>query len=257
MSDSALNGARAARAGVDAAQLAAAGLNGPQGILEGRFGFANMMGGHADWGAVENGLGRAFRFLDTSLKPYPTCRFTHGPIAALLALKRDHRVDAGQVEGIEITTFRQSIEVSDHPVVRSRSDAILSHQHAAAWALARGAPTLSALEETAYRADDVAALRARVTVTHDPALDALYPARWPHRIVVRLTSGRSLNAETMFPPGGPDAPLDESVVISKLHELAHPVLGPRATGELMEAVDNLDCADNLQQLSGALAGTGG
>lgn len=248
IANSALNGARAARLGVEAAQLAMAGLTGPHEILEGRFGFFRMLAGSGDQRAIEHGLGTQYRFAETSLKPYPTCRFTHGPIAALLALARAHDIRAAEVESIEIATFRQSIEVSDHPEIRSRSDAILSHQYAAALALTRDRITLVDLDESARSREDVRALCSRVRVVHDPKLEEQYPAYWPHRVTVHRAGNRTLRTESAFPPGGPQAPLTEEAVAAKFESLVVPVLGAKAAHQVRAAVAALESAPEVKAL---------
>lgn len=246
MANSALNGARAARTGLEAAQLACAGLAGPEKILEGRFGFFQMMDGRGDEAAISAALGEKYRFLETSLKPYPTCRFTHGPIAALRSLG----LRASDVESIELAAFRQSVEVSDRPQIRTRSEAILSHQYALALALTRERIALDDLDETARTNPDLRALSSRVRVVHDPRLDEQYPARWPHRLTVRCKGGRTLRAESEFPPGGPQEPLAEDAVIAKFHALADPVLGLDSATRLRAAVWALESAPDVKGLTG-------
>ncbi len=253
MANSALNGARAARLGVEAAQLALAGLTGPQEILEGRFGLFRMMVGSGDHRAIEHALSTEYRFAETSLKPYPTCRFTHGPIAALRALTRAHDIRAADVESIEIATFRQSIEVSDRPQIRTRSDAILSHQYALALALTRDRITLDDLDESARSREDVRALCARVRVVHDPKLDQQYPARWPHRLTVYCTRNRTFRTESTFPPGGPQAPLTDEAVAVKFESLAVPVLGAKAAHQVRVAVAALESEPDVKALVRRLA----
>src|SRR2546423_7458801 len=215
MTGSALNGARAARLGIEAAELARAGLTGPQEILEGRFGLFHMMAGSGDRQAIERDLGTHYRFMETSLKPYPTCRFTHGPIAALRALVRADGLSPADIESIEIATFRQSVEVSDRPDIRTRFDAIFSHQYSLALALTRDCLTLDDLDASARDQPDLLAISARVRVVHDPRLDPDYPARWPHRLTIHCTGHRTFQVESTFPPGGPQDPLSSGTVAAK------------------------------------------
>jgi 2-methylcitrate dehydratase PrpD len=250
MANSALNGARAARAGVEAAQLARAGLAGPEQILEGRFGFFRMLAGSGEHQVITRGLGTHYRFLETSLKPYPTCRFTHGPIAALHALARAEGLRAADIESIELATFRQSVEVSDRPKIRTRSEAILSHQYALALALTRERITLGDLDEAVRTHADLHALSARVRVVHDPRLDAQYPACWPHRLSVSSKRHGILRAESDFPPGGPQDPLGEEAVVAKFHALADPVLGSSLAAQVRTALWALESAPDVKGLTG-------
>jgi 2-methylcitrate dehydratase PrpD len=157
------------------------------------------------------------------------------------------------VESIEIATFRQSIEVSDRPQIRTRSDAVLSHQYAVALALTRDRITLDDLDESARGREDVRALCSRVRVIHDPKLEEQYPACWPHRLTVHCAGNRTFCAESTFPPGGPQAPLSEEAVAVKFESLAVPVLGAKAAHQVREAVAVLESALDLKALVRLLA----
>jgi 2-methylcitrate dehydratase PrpD len=235
MLDSAMNGARGAEAGVAAAALADAGATGPHRVLDGPFGVLNVMRGTSAE-ALTAGLGERWEFAGTKAKPYASCRFTHGPVAALRAAELDPR----DVSSVEIAAFRESVEVSDRPRPRDRTEAILSHQLAAALALL-GRPIVPA----DLARNDAAAwtLAERVRVRHDPALDALYPERWPHRIAVTLRDGRTLRLESDAPPAA-----DAAQIRAKFIALATPVLGASRTEEVIEAVDGLERLPTVQPL---------
>ncbi len=235
MLDSALNGARGAELGVAAAEMAAGGASGPRGVLDGRWGLLRVMAGGTP-GALTAGLGQRWEFAATSLKPYASCRFTHGPVAAMLAAKLDHR----HVEAVEIATCRASVDVSDRPNPQTRTEAILSHQLAAALALQGRSilpRDLDAIDETTRD------LAARVRVRHDPGLDSLYPRRWPHRITVSLRDGRQVKVESDFPPVADSAQARE-----KFLALASPVLGPTRAGDVVAVVERMETLPDLAAL---------
>jgi 2-methylcitrate dehydratase PrpD len=235
MIDTAFNGARAAEAGVAAAAFAAAGQSGPVGILDGRWGVLNVMQG-GEPARLTDALGKRWEFEDTHAKPYASCRFTHGPVAALRAAK----LDPDDVDVIEIATFRTSFEVSDRPRPRDRIEAILSHQLAAALAILGRPIVPSELQSPDAR---VRALAARVHVRHDPALDALHPQRWPHRIVVSLRSGERVTLESDHPPAA-----DVAQIRAKFRTLAIPAFGASSTDAIVAIVDDLERTADVQPL---------
>jgi 2-methylcitrate dehydratase PrpD len=235
MIDTALNGARGAEAGVAAAAFAAAGQSGPGGILDGRWGVLNVTQGDSASGVTDD-LGRRWEFANTRAKPYASCRFTHGPLAALQAAK----LDPGGIEAIEIATFRTSFEVSNRPKPRDRTEAILSHQLAAALAIL-GRQIVP--DELQAPDEQVRALADLVRVRHDPALDALYPAKWPHRIAVWLRNGERVELVSDQPPSA-----DSAQIRAKFHTLAAPVFGVSRTGAIVAAVDELPRTADVQSL---------
>ena len=138
MADTAFDGARAAQSGVMVAQLAMAGLPGTKGILDGPLGYCRVMSPECDVERLDRDLSTRYEFLDTSIKPFPSCRCTHTPVGELLELRARHGIEGSAIEHVTIATFGHSIEVSHRPEVRSKFDAILSHQYCAALALAKG-----------------------------------------------------------------------------------------------------------------------
>jgi len=248
MADTSLDGARAAQTGVIAADLRAHGLAGPHAILDGRWGFCRVMAPHADLDRLDAGLGGAYEFAATALKPFPTCRFTHGPAEVLLRLRAEARIDGPAVEAVTIATFKQSIEVADKPTVRSRFDAILSHQWTAALALGRGRVGLTDLDAASLADPALQALAARVRVVPDESLEQ-YPGRWPHRVTVVLRDGRRLAARSDYPPGGADHPLSPDAVEAKFRSLAAPVLGAAGAERLLASVRELDTVPDVRSLA--------
>jgi len=236
MLDTALNGARGAELGVTAAAFAAVGAAGPRGVLDGRWGVLNVMsGGSAAPLTAE--LGTRWQFADTKVKPYASCRFTHGPVAALRAA----RLDPQRIASVEIVTFRASVEVSDRPRPRDRMEAILSHQLAAALALLD-----RPIVPDEFDAPDaiVRALAERVRVRHDSALDAAYPARWPHRIIVSMENGERLTLDSDQPPAA-----DRAQIRVKFRALAVPVLGGSNADAIIGVVDDLERLPDVQPLA--------
>ena len=235
MLDTALNGARGAELGVAAAAFAASGAAGPRGVLDGRWGLLKVMSGGSA-AALTARLGERWEFADTKIKPFASCRFTHGPVAALRAA----RLDPQRIVSVEIATFRASVEVSDRPRPRDRMEAILSHQLAAALALLDKAIVPNALE-----APDavVRALAERVRVRHDPALDAAYPARWPHRIIVSMQDGERVLLESDQPPAA-----DGAQIRAKFRALATPVIGIANADAVVGVVNELERLPDVQPL---------
>jgi len=239
MVDTSLNGARAAQTGVASVELQRAGLAGPRGILDGPWGIGRVMSTEPDYQRLERGLGSSYEFSATALKPYPSCRFTHGPIEVLLDLRRREGFGAGDVAAIEIATFRESISVSDQPEIRSRLEAILSHQYNAALALIEGRITLESFDEDKRSGVELLALAKRVCVVFDPALQEAYPAKWVHRVIVTLNDGRRFDLRSDHPPGGADSPLAWEQVVEKFGALAVPRLGEDAARRTVALVADL------------------
>ncbi|MGH7329087.1 MAG: MmgE/PrpD family protein, partial [Polyangiaceae bacterium] len=252
MSDSALHAARAAQSGVTAVALQRAGLRGPHGVIDGTWGLLRTMSHDSRPEEIAHALGSRYAFAATSLKPYPSCRFTHGPIDELLALRSRYRLEPQSIESIEIATFRESIDVADRPKIGSPSEAIMSHQYAAARALLDGTVTLEDFAVARIEERPVRALAERVQVVYDSSLQTAYPAAWPHRVTVRCTDGRRLVAESLHPPGSSEVPLDDERVRRKFAELVDPVLGAERRKNVAQLVERLEEVERVSELACAL-----
>lgn len=216
---SALNGARAAATGVQSALFAAAGIDAPAGQLDGKWGFLRLFGSASPLATGD--LGAVWGIRRLGLKPYPTCRFTHGPIEVLEGLRIRHGLVAEHVDGVEIRTFAQSASVADRPHWRGREEAILSHQFALAATLIEGPPELATLDRLA-RDGNVADLAGRIRVIVDPVLADHEPDAWPHDVSVTLRDGRVLHGFSAAPPGVGDSPAGRL----KAESLIRDALGP-------------------------------
>lgn len=97
------NYAGAAFAGVLAARLAQQGYTADQSCLDTDPGFTQAQGSvSADHELLVSELGQKWWILETSLKYYPSCRYTHGPIDMLRRLMHEKRLKAEDIERIEV-----------------------------------------------------------------------------------------------------------------------------------------------------------
>jgi 2-methylcitrate dehydratase PrpD len=247
----------AAAAGILAAQLAARGFRGPHQALEGRFGFYRVYLHEVDLTPVLRDLGRRFEVERTSLKPFPTCRFTHAPAAALQDILRRHRVAPRDIEQIEArVTGAAFAEVCEPLETKSQPQSRVYAQFSLPYALAciahHGTVTLADLAEDAVRRPELLALAARVRCLADPALDG----RWGERIgeaEVRVwrRDGSTVGAHAL-PPGGPDRPLAPAERLAKVRDCAAWGASGVSADALIAAVEALPRAPDLAALSACL-----
>jgi 2-methylcitrate dehydratase PrpD len=244
MFDSALHGARAAQSGVMLAQIRAHGAGGPPGILDGPMGFCTVMSPSSDPARLDADLGTRFEFGQMTIKPYPTCRFAHGPTEAALTLRRDHDIDAGQVASVELAAFRQSMEVCDRPALHSALDATFSHQYSIALALVHGTISLDMIRDPQTAGALVHQLLPRVKVVHDDELEQDFPRCWPHRLTVVMHDGRRFSTRSDYPPGRL-SPVPSPSVDAKFIQNAAPYLGEQRAQHAVEALRTIATASDV------------
>jgi 2-methylcitrate dehydratase PrpD len=245
---------KAARDGIAAADLAAAGLTGPTTVLEGTDGYFAAYAGQVGeaWfpERVRDGLGERWVLLDTYVKPYPCCRHVHGAIDGALALRREHGIDPAEIVAVRVETFAIAARHAGTDL-DTVLQAQLSLPYTVAVALAHGAVTLTDFEAAARSDAAVRALMDRVVVTVDPEADAAYPtAGRPARTIVELTGGRVVNTWVQHPYGEPANPLSDDALEDKVRGLCEPVIGDLSTAALIAAVrrfDNLGFLDDVDR----------
>jgi 2-methylcitrate dehydratase PrpD len=86
-----LHAGLAARAGLEAAELALLGVTAREDSLEAEMGLADLYGAKRPAALPPLGAPFALEKPGLELKPYPSCRFTHRAIDTVLALREKHR----------------------------------------------------------------------------------------------------------------------------------------------------------------------
>jgi 2-methylcitrate dehydratase PrpD len=211
-----LHTARAAEAGLLAAQLAREGFAGPIFILEGPQGFFAATCPGADPEAVFDARAD-WAILDVSIKPWPACRHAHAAIDAALMLRSKISTDA--IAAIEVTSYPAAVDFCDKPDPKTVIEAKFSFQHAVAVTLRDGPPVLAAFEPAAIARPDLAALRALTKVKAGEPYASAYPGRFGAEVRVRLEDGTEHVAAAPDAWGDPENPVSEADVIAKARDL--------------------------------------
>lgn len=200
----------AARAGLQAALFARAGIAGPASPLEGRFGFLAVMAPDAAAGRITEGLGLTWEALRNAPKAYPVGVVLHPVVDACLMLAASAGFDPSRLE---------SLEIIGHPLLRLRTnrpapanlrEAPVSAQHVAAMALLRGQVSPAELTATALADPAGLALRGRIFLSEQPEM-AVESAR----LVARDTAGRQWDIHVPMGRGLPDRPLTDAELEAK------------------------------------------
>lgn len=214
-----LQPALAARAGVQAALLANAGVTAPSQAFEGRFGLWTLYF-PGDRTLVLDALGERFVMLRTGLKKYPVCACSHAAMDALRTAMREGNASAGDVERVEavISPFMARLVGGPfRPEANPQVTAQFSLQYALASIALRDRLGVAELARDAVRDPRIADLVARVTVIVDESnANELAPAT----VRVRLRTGTVLSRTVERMPGGAAAPLSDADTRAKFTECA-------------------------------------
>ena len=92
-----------AQGGVSAALLAEVGYTSPAEILDGRAGFWRMRGREeCDFDFMVSKLGQRWWVMETSLKPWPCCRFIHHSLTAFTKIIDEYDIKAEEIEKVVV-----------------------------------------------------------------------------------------------------------------------------------------------------------
>ncbi|WP_254546745.1 MmgE/PrpD family protein [Halomarina pelagica] len=246
----------AARRGVTAAALAAAGFRGAARPVEGDHGFLAGYTDDPDYAAFER-LGVDHAVTETALKPYPCCRYMHAAIDALLELSGE--VDPADVSSVAVDLPRSGVTLTGEPIAAKRRpenvvDCQFSMPFAAALALTRGEAGLPAFLDAGSRLDDpdLRRLMDATDVRTTDEVQSRFPDQWAARVVVEADETYERFVETAR--GEPERPLGWDGVAAKFDAVGRSVgLSEGRRAEIVEVVRTLESRE-LADLTGALRG---
>lgn len=237
-----------ARAGVEAADHAAAGLTGWHEALDAPRGVIQLFAGAGDRDRM-GGLGQEWTILDVHQKAIAGCRHTHGAAEACIGLAGD--VDPSAVEEIQVSVYRVAKELVDRRtnVGSATSQCVLSLPYAVAAALLDG--QVGPAQFTADRIADPAihTLAAKVSVDLSEELEFRYPGETVTRIRVELKDGSSRSAEVGRPVGDPRNPMTDATFEAKLAANLQLGLTARAAARVREVLAGLRGLSSVSDLT--------
>lgn len=220
----------AAQNALMALAFARAGVLGASEPIAGRFGLLNGYSNHAKPEILLQDLGTRWVALQTGIKPYPSCRLTHGAIDAALLL-RDRCTESQRAAAkLTIDLGPKAFEIVGEPLPakitpRNIVDGQFSVYFQAACAWLDGKADWQSYERLGNT--DIEALARRITVNLDPTMKG--PAAR-----LQVDGNPDLFVEVLIPLGEPSTPLGRPRLTAKFLSLAEPVYGAVRTNALAQ-----------------------
>lgn len=211
----ALQVAAAARSAVEAVDLAAAGLEGPLGSVDGPFGYLTLFEDRFDLAPALAALGKIHRVRELSWKPFPTGRAAQGAIVAILEMMRDQGLSADTLDSfayrapplIARLVGRRPFMGMTTPYAR------LCFPYLGAIALLQGRVGLEHFGDKILSNPEIHALAARIFVEADENPD---PAAFvPATAFARTRDGTALRVDVTKQFGSPQWPLSREEHFAK------------------------------------------
>lgn len=240
-----------ARNAVAACDMAMAGLQGPQNILEGPFGFLRLFEDDYDRDVLLGSVGRTWRITELSHKPFPSGRATHGIVDGCLRLQREHGFDAGEIEGIVAAVPPLIHHLVGRPVENTMTTnyARLCAVYVTAHALRHDGIGVDAYADGALTdpASQALARRIHIKVDDNPDPNALVPVT----LTLTLKSGAMHSITVSDVYGSPANPMTHAAHLEKFRNncaIAPRPIGAVAAQKLIDQVETLETLDDVTGL---------
>ncbi|MGJ5012381.1 MmgE/PrpD family protein [Bradyrhizobium oligotrophicum] len=233
--------------GVIAATLAKNDFVGAIESVEGKHG---LLVGYTDTPHHEKavaGLGSTYETMKIGVKPYPSCRYTHAAIDAIIALRREHNLTPDQVKRVEIGLHRNGITLTGDAATKRHPSSIVGGQFSMFFTGAL------ALDQGRFGWDDytrlgdaaINALADKFDVVQDDKLEIGRSHPFGARVTITTEDGvhERLHDD---PSGEPTSFPSAQAMSDKFITLARPVLSSRAQS-FADAILSLERFDRVAQ----------
>lgn len=229
----ALNPARAAQSGLEAALLAQSGMTGAEHILTAPDGgLFTLMTDSPEIEKVTEGLGTKWQILEVDNKPYPSCRSTHCTIDAALEICREHEIDPEQIDHIDVDTYLVGYKqcgLSEGSVdPKTVVNAKFSTPFTVACAILYGKVTLEQMNISVIMDEKMQELIKKVQVHPVEKFTEAYPGHWGCEVRMYMKDGTCYSSLVKDASGSVDQPLNRQQVCQKAESLMKTVCGAAA-----------------------------
>ena len=213
--------------------------------------FALYAGDGADASRALDGLGSEFEVMNTAVKPYPCCRYSHATIDAVADIVRAESLASPDIDGIDIAMGETGFGLVADPAEMKRvpSNVVegqFSVYFAAAATAGKGAYAWDAYDRLGDA--EVRRLMQRTSVT----LDERFGAGMESIVSLRTADGRVIERNVPYPKGEPENPMTWDEMQAKFTEWSEPVIGAERAAQVIESVASLESLSSMSELTANL-----
>jgi 2-methylcitrate dehydratase PrpD len=236
----------AARMGVECGILAAMGWTASRDVF-GKGGFFDVFMADAEPELLLRGFARPLRMVDPGVgfKKHPCNYFTHRPIDAALALRREHEIDPAQIERVEILFPR--FDYVDRPLPATGLDGKFSVQYTTTLALLDGEITVDSFTDNRRFAGDVVDFLPRVRLVVDETIPFDFE-KMHAEVAVTLRDGRTLTKRVKELSGFVGFPLTRAQRLDKFYGCARRVIDKKRADRVLVLVETLETLPDIREI---------
>src|SRR5690606_32700799 len=117
-------------------------------------------------------------------KNHACCGHTFAPIDGALVVKKQHAIDAANIQRVVVATYSPALDVAGNPAPVTAAEARFSIPFVVATALMHGSVRLSAFSDQRLSDPGLRELVSRVQLEVDPTFDAAFPGQRAARVAI-------------------------------------------------------------------------
>ena len=246
----------AAESGLVSAELVALGWTAAEQILEADRGFFHASGGSYDPSAIMDRLGKPWTFASpgVSLKPYPSGSLTHPAMTELARLIEVHKLQAAQVEKVDIGANHNMTTTLLHHQPKTGLEAKFSMEFCLAILLLERKAGLGQFSDKVVQRSDVQEMIRRINFYVDPEAENAGFDKMTSILKVHLRDGRIITGRAQFAKGSPANPMSFDEAATKFRGCAEFAEWPKAkTEQIIALTKSLEAATDMSALSPLLS----
>ncbi|MCT2581579.1 MmgE/PrpD family protein [Actinophytocola gossypii] len=246
-----------ARAGVEGAQHAAAGLTGWREVVEHPRGLVAVLGGTPPAATDDglDGLGSEWTILDVHQKRFAGCRHTHGAAQAAVELAVEHDLDPERITAVDVETYDIALLLVDRPVGPDPSTVACTLSLPYVVGAAVADRDVGGAQYGQATRTDPRVLRVADLVRLRPAadLEARYPEYTATRVTITTDDGAAHTRTVDVPAGDSRAPLTRDQLLAKFAGYVGSAFGERIAAGTAELLLAPPAGAPVRDLTGQLA----
>jgi 2-methylcitrate dehydratase PrpD len=229
------------KVGIEAALLAKEGLKGPP-LGDDRRLSTRFKG---------RGLGKEFEIMNVYIKPYPTCRMTHGAVDGVLKIKNENGLEPDIVEEVRVHQLTHGMYITDDEVGPDSyyKTCQFNLPYIVACAITDGKVEDEQFTYERIADQKIHELADKIKVIPDESLDVVYPEETrPTTVEVKTIDGKTHTVRIDYPKGEPRNPLSDDELYEKFVRWSGTSLTPDKAKQIRETVYRLESLGDLSEL---------
>jgi 2-methylcitrate dehydratase PrpD len=183
-------------------------------------------------------------------KLYPSCRFSHSAIDALMDLLQDEQVIVGQVASVKVETYNLAARL-DHPDPQNYLAAKFSIPFLLS-TLLHGNTLFNSFNESVFFDPSIRSLAKEISVCEAPGMTALLPNKRAAQVTIKMKDGSQKKAYVDAASGGYEQSFPTARMIEKFKQMMASSLEEQQIEQIVQATMALDVTNQFKHWVTAL-----